>query len=315
MLHPATGGRQQTGAGDRAQPGAQQSLGRSRADEPCVDDVRGEQSDSVDCKQQTERLRTEAEDVLVHERRRGDVGEEAGERQRAGRDDAAIARAVEKVAISRERAADRAGVARGGRKRLVGDQHCRGEQDDADHRLRGKDSAPRRDQEDCAAESRGQDRRQGDDRAERRVEPRGVDARIHVAHHRSSDDDPGGSRDPLKQTQDIEHADRRRRCTAERRADVEDQTSDQGPAAAECVAQRPDEQLTDGDPDHAHRQCYLDARRRHAEIPSKARQRGQIQVGCHRRECGQTREHDHQTQRPGTPMRLGTAMIQFVRSR
>ena len=153
-----------------------------------------------------------------------------------------------------------------------------------------------------------------EDRAEpghehqRREQARGRRAGAHVAHHRARDHDPAGAGQPLHEAQPDQHAHARGARAQQRRQRVGQHRHDQRQAAAEPVAERPEQQLPEREPGDAGGQRELDGRRAGVQRAGDLRERRQVHVDRQRADRVDRPEHDdepgdaghrvHPTRRP-----------------
>ena len=116
-------------------------------------------------------------------------------------------------------------------------------------------------------------------------EPGELVAGIHIRSNRTGEYDTSGSRKSLEQAQEIEQIDIRRDDTERRRHDEGCHRNQQRHPPAVTVADRTDEDLSDGQAEHAGRQAHLCHRRRRTEIIGQRRKRRQVEIGDERPEC------------------------------
>lgn len=168
-----------------------------------------------------------------------------------------------------------------------------GKQDETQDQQDAEDALPADSVGQGSADDRGRDGCHAVDCADHGQHAPQFGPRELVGGYRTRDDDAARCGNPLDEPHGDELFDAVRRDAEYGRYQEERHGCEQRPAAAVFVAQRAEEELSDGQSDHAGRQSHLDHRRRSGEESRHRRERRQVHV---RDERAEGREHAQQDQ-------------------
>ena len=231
---------------------------RDAADQPVVHEGAGGEATDRQQHDQAELLRREAEMVLQDEGNARQHAEVDGEGEAQGQHVAEELPLAQHLARAAQQAAEMQAIAAV----LVGLRKAE-QRDRQQQRAEAADEPegrpPARPFAQKAAQGRRQRRR--DVLAERDPahDQRHLLEGVGVARHRAADHRAGSGTQSLQDAQGDEPADRRREGTGEGRDGEEDQSAQQHRPAAEAVAERPVEELADGEAQHVGGERELDA--------------------------------------------------------
>ena len=221
---------------------------------------------------------------MQNERRSGDIGEQHQHRRGISRQKSDIFRISEHLAVGGEGRQHAARRTPCNRQRFA---HLRTQdrQRRTDEQQQNERPLPRGEIQQHTAHDGCHDRSDAVDGRNHGNEPGELVAGIHIRSNRTGEYDTSGSRKSLEQAQEIEQIDIRRDDTERRRHDEGCHRNQQRHPPAVTVADRTDEDLSDGQAEHAGRQAHLCHRRRRTEIIGQRRKRRQVEIGDERPEC------------------------------
>lgn len=234
--------------------------------------------------------------VLLHdEGRRGDVAEKDALCETQLEDVADEWAVVQYGAESVEQLPP-SGVAAARRGQRFAEAQAAGKQHAADGEQDAEDAAPADDVGQGAADDRRRDGRHAVDGTDDGQHAGELRTRETVGGDRTRDDNAAGPGDALQQAQQDELPDVRGEDAEDGRDDEERHGRDQRRTASVAVAQRAEEELPEGQADHARREAQLHHRRRGAEIARHRGERRQVHVRDEGAEC---REQPQQDEKKG----------------
>ncbi len=279
-----------------AQPGGEQALDGEAAREAGGGAADHGEQQGVDAEHQAVLDLAQAHQVLVQERRGGDVGHHHGEAEGEG----------EGVADVRARAQVAGGGAGGGAQlarrgaagRRVRLAHDREDGDEHQHREGqddGEDAAPADGADEQAAGERGDDRGQAADDHQQAQGARGGGTGDEVGDDGAADDHARRATQALRDAGGDEHAHRGGEDGERAGEHAEHGTGDEGAHAAEAVRQRAEDELAGGGADEEGGQRQLHAGLVGAEVTGHLGEGGQVQVGGEGGDREEQGEHEQQT--------------------